>query len=95
MGEDLAPDMVRPTFLKQDALEEGVLIPKHKTFVGSSSMTLLEGGQRFFILLDSGLELLDVLGSSFPKGCLCLAVALLTFLGGRIYLPEISHDMEC
>lgn len=86
---------MRPTFLKQDALEERVLVPKHKTFVGSSSLALLESGQRFFILLDRCLELLDVLGSSFAKGCLGLTVALLTFLGCCIYLPEISHDMEC
>lgn len=58
-------------------------------------MTLLESGQCLFILLDSCLELLDVFGSSFTKGCLGLAVALLTFLGCCIYLPEISHDMEC
>lgn len=57
-------------------------------------MTLLKSRQGLFILLDGGLQLLDVFGASLTERCLGLTVALLTFLGGGIYLPEISHDME-
>lgn len=57
-------------------------------------MTLLKSRERFLILLDGSFKLLNVLGSSFAKGCLSLTIALLTLLRRSIYLPEISHDME-
>ena len=51
-------------------------------------MALLQTGESFLILLDGRLQLLDVLGSSFSKGGLRLAIALLSLFGGGIDLAR-------
>jgi hypothetical protein len=43
-------------------------------------------------LLDIGLKLFDVFGSSFSKRGLSLSVALLPFFGGSIYLERVNID---
>lgn len=65
------------TFLQQDPLKKRILVTEHKAFIGSSSMALLQGCERFLILLDRCLELLYIFGSTFAKSSLSLAVSLL------------------
>lgn len=48
-------------------------------------MAVLEVLQCLFMVLDSALELLDVLGASFAEGCLGLPVALLALFRSRVY----------
>lgn len=68
------------TFLKEDALEQRILVSKHQTLVSRRAVALLQVGQGLLMLLDGRLKLFDVLRSSFPKCRLCLAVPLLSFL---------------
>lgn len=81
---------MRLTLLEQDSLQQGVLIPQHKTLIGCSAMILLESLQAIFIALDGGLELADILSATFTESRLRLSVALLTLLGGCIDLDKIS-----
>jgi hypothetical protein len=57
-------------------------------------MILLQGLQRFFIALDRGLELANVLCATLPKGGLGLSVALLTLLRSRVDLVEVSLSTD-
>jgi hypothetical protein len=49
-------------------------------------VTLLQRLQRLFMVLDGGLELLDVLGAPLSERSLGLPVPLLALLGRGIYL---------
>lgn len=49
-------------------------------------MTLLQALQGILMLLDGGLQLLDVLGPPLAKGGLGLTIPLLPLLGGGIDL---------
>jgi hypothetical protein len=80
----------RPTFLQQDPLEQRVLVPEHQTFVGGVAVVVLQVLQGLLMVLDSALELLDVLGAALAEGCLGLAVALLALLRGGIYLTVLG-----
>lgn len=87
--------MIR-TFLKKDALEEGVLIPQHQTFLSCRAVALLERRERVLILLDGRLELFNVLGASFTKSSLGLTIALLAFFRGGVDLSTVNHwCFEC
>ena len=57
---------------------------------------MLEVVQRFILLLDRVLELLDVFRSTLSKSSLGLTIPLLPFLGCRIYLPPrlVCHVSE-
>lgn len=74
------PETSRLTFLQENSLEQRILVPEHQALIGGRTMTLLEGPQSVFVLLDRRLELLDVLGSTFPERRLGLSVALLALL---------------
>lgn len=65
------------TFLEQDTFKQRVLVPEHQTFVGGGTVTLLEVLECFFMMLDGGFELFDILGPSFTECCLSLAISLL------------------
>lgn len=56
-------------------------------------MALLETSERFLILLDGCLQLLDVLRPSFPKGGLCLSIPLLSLLGRCVDLAKTSASI--
>lgn len=43
-------------------------------------MTLLKSLDLIVLLFDGAFQLLDVLGTTFPKGSLCLSISLLAFL---------------
>ena len=55
-------------------------------------MTLLEILECVFMMFNGRLQLLDVLRSSFTKGCLGLTVSLLSLLGCCVYLDESSLE---
>lgn len=74
------PETPRLTFLQENSLEQRILVPEHQALISGGTMTLLEGPQSVFVLLDRCLELLDVLGSTFPERRLGLSVALLALL---------------
>lgn len=74
------------TLFKKDSLQEGVLITKHQTLVGSSAVGRLEAVKVGLMDADSFLELLDIFGSSLSEGCLRLSIALLALFGGSIDL---------
>lgn len=57
-------------------------------------MALLQVLQGVFMVLDGGLELLDVLGASLAEGGLSLAVALLALLGGGVDLWAVSGVVD-
>ena len=71
---------------EEDALQEGVLVAEHQTLVRGGAVALLQALQRVALLLDGGLELLDVLGAPLAEGGLRLPVALLALLRGSVYL---------
>lgn len=85
-SEHMSVDGYGPTFLKQDALQEGVFIPQHETFISGSTVTLLEILQSLFMVLNGSLKLLDVFGSTFTEGSLCLTIPLFALFRGRINL---------
>lgn len=74
------PETPRLTFLQENSLEQRILVPEHQALISGRTMTLLEGPQSVFVLLDRCLELLDVLGSTFSERRLGLSVALLALL---------------
>jgi hypothetical protein len=74
------------TLLQQDSLKKRILVTEHETFVSGTTVTLLQGLQRVFMVLDGGLELLDVLGAPLSERSLSLPVSLLALLGRGIYL---------
>ena len=76
----------RRTLLQQDSLKKRILVAEHETFVSGTTVTLLQGLQRLFMVLDGGLELLDVLGAPLSERSLGLPVPLLALLGCGIYL---------
>lgn len=80
--------ITKHTFLQQDALEQGVLIPQHQTLIRRASVALLQALQGLLIALDSSLELTDILCATLPESSLRLSIALLTFFGGGIYLEQ-------
>ena len=80
------PDSKRRTLLQQDSLKKRILVAEHETFVSGTTVTLLQGLQRLFMVLDGGFELLDVLGAPLSERSLSLPVPLLALLGGGIYL---------
>jgi hypothetical protein len=55
-------------------------MPKHQTFVGGTAVTLLQVLQRLLMVLDSTLQLLDVLSTALAEGSLSLPVPLLSLL---------------
>lgn len=57
-------------------------------------MTLLQGLQSVFMMLDCRLQLLDVLRSPLPEGSLSLTVPLLSLFGCRIDLQQKSTQGE-
>lgn len=81
---------MRLTLLEQNSLQQGVLVPQHKTLIGCSAVILLKSLQAIFITLDGRLELTDILSATFTESRLRLSVALLTLLGGCIDLDKIS-----
>ena len=68
------------TFLFQDTLKQRILVSQHQTLICSISVALLQRLKRVLVVLDSLLQLFDVLCSSFAESCLSLSVALLPFL---------------
>lgn len=82
------------TFLEQDPLKQRVLISQHEALIRRRAMALLQICQVLLMLLDSCLELLDVLCTSFSESSLCLSVALLAFLRRSIYLDVVSRDVS-
>lgn len=74
------------TLFKKDSLQEGVLIAKHQTLIGSSAVGRLEVVKVGLMDANGFLELLDVFGSSFSEGCLRLSITLLALFRGCIYL---------
>lgn len=74
------PGTSRHTFLQENSLEQRILVPEHQALISGRTMTLLEGPQSVFVLLDRCLELLDVLGSTFSERRLGLSVALFALL---------------
>ena len=77
---------ILPTFFEQYALKERIFVSKHQALICCCPMVLLETLKSFFMLLDSGFQLLDVFCSPFPESCLSLAIALLTFFRCRVNL---------
>lgn len=77
---------LRHTLLKENSLQQGVLVAEHQTLVGSSSMGRLQVMEVRLMNADSFLELLDVLGSSLTEGSLGLSVSLLALLGRGVDL---------
>jgi hypothetical protein len=53
-------------------------------------VTVLQVLQRLFMMLDSALELLDVLCAALTKGGLCLPIALLALFRGGVYLTALG-----
>jgi len=99
-GASSIHDRLTYTLFEQNALKQRVLIPQHEAFVGGSPMALLETGKRVFVLLDGGLELLDVLCSPLSERGLCLSVALLSLLRGcvdlrYINMPVLRYAAQC
>jgi hypothetical protein len=80
--------MASRTFLEQDSLQQGVLVPQHQTLIGSAAVVLLQGLQGVLIALDGGLELPNVLGTPLPKRGLGLPVPLLALFGGSVDLRQ-------
>lgn len=77
------------SFLEQYSLKQRILVSEHETFVGGSALALLKTREGFFILLDRGLKLFNVLRSPFSKGSLCLPIPLFALLRRCIYrLPS-------
>ena len=79
------------TFFEQDALQERILIPKHEAFIRRRTVTLLEGLEGLFMVLDGRLQLFDILCASFPERRLSLTVPLLPLLRCCVYLYHWSH----
>jgi hypothetical protein len=77
---------VRRTLLKQDPLEQRVLVSQHQTLVCRAAMALLQTLQGLLIALDGSLQLTDILRTTFTEGSLGLSVTLLPFLRGSINL---------
>jgi hypothetical protein len=86
--------MGRLTFFEENALKKRILVTQHQAFICSSAMILLQGLQRFFIALDGGLELANVLCATLAKGGLGLSVALLTLLRSCVNLIEVSLSID-
>lgn len=80
------PGSRQRTLLQQDSLKKRILVAEHETFVSGTTVTLLQGLQRLFMVLDGGFELLDVLGAPLSERRLGLPVPLLALLGRGIYL---------
>lgn len=55
-------------------------------------MALLKTREGFFILLDRGLKLFNVLRSPFSKGSLCLPIPLFALLRRCIYLRHVRSS---
>jgi hypothetical protein len=55
-------------------------------------VAVLQVLQRLLVVLDSALELLDVLGAPLAEGSLSLPVALLALFRGRIYLVSLGQS---
>lgn len=85
------------TFLEQNSLQQRVLVPQHKTFVGRAAVALLETLQILLMELDRSFQLLDVFGTPLTEGSLCLTVALLALLRRSIDLDmpvSVRRDVE-
>lgn len=74
------------TFLEKDTFEQRVLVSEHQALVRGRAVALLETLKRLILMLDRGLELLDILRPPFSKGCLGLTIPLLSLLRGSIDL---------
>lgn len=70
--------------LKENALEERVLVSEHQAFFGGGAVRRLKVVQVGLMDANGLLELLDIFGASFAKGGLGLSVALFALLRGCI-----------
>jgi len=80
------PDSKRRTLLQQDSLKKRILVAEHETLIRGAAVALLQRLQCLFMVLDGGLELLDVFGATLSERSLCLPVPLLALFGCGIYL---------
>lgn len=79
------------TLLKENALEERVLVSEHQAFFGGGAVRRLKVVQVGLMDANGLLELLDIFGASFAKGGLGLSVALFALLRGCIDLFGQKH----
>ena len=79
-----------PTFFEQYPFQQRVLVAEHQTLIRCVAVTLLQGLQSVFMMLDRRLQLLDIFRSPLPESGLSLTIPLLPLFGGRINLQQKS-----
>ena len=75
-----------PTLFQQDSLEKRILVAEHQTFICGAAMALLQCLQCLLMVLDGGLELLDVFGAPLTERSLRLPIPLLALFRRGINL---------
>lgn len=85
-GTGDGPGSQQRTLLQQDSLKKRILVTEHETFISRTTVTLLQSLQCLFMVLDGGLELLDVFGAPLSECSLSLPIPLLALLGCGIDL---------
>lgn len=94
------------TLLKQEILQQGVLVPQHQALIFGPLLTLLETLDGVLHVLDVRFELFDVLSATFTESGLRAPISLLPLLRRSIKLTsslaiavargdEMLHSRAC